>query len=126
MNDKVLIIDDDENMTKLLNVVLKTEFSLSISHSAEEALSLFKDQGFDAIVLDLNMPGKTGLDMIREVRGSKENKWLPIIVLSGKEKSEDRITSLEAGADDYLMKPFNPVELKLRLKRAVERYKLIR
>lgn len=126
MNDKVLIIDDDENMTKLLNVVLKTEFSLSISHSAEEALSLFKDQGFDAIVLDLNMPGKTGLDMIREVRGSEENKWLPIIVLSGKEKSEDRITSLEAGADDYLMKPFNPVELKLRLKRAVERYKLIR
>ena len=125
MNKKVLIIDDDESMTKLLDVVLKSEFTLSISHSVEEGISTFNTKGADAIVLDLNMPGKNGLEMIMEVRKDPKFQWLPIIVLSGKEKSEDRIKSLEAGADDYIIKPFNPVELKLRLSRALERYNLI-
>ena len=121
MEHKVLIVDDDESMTKLLEVVLKSDYQVIISHTLTDGLEQINSKQPSAVVVDLNLDGETGDDLIQTIRRDV-SEWLPVIVLSGKEKSEDRIRCFEMGVDDYLSKPFNPVELKLRLKRHVEKY----
>ena len=104
--ERIIVVDDDLNMTKLLNVMLKSDYEVDVAHSVEAALQNFKTQDYDAVIVDLNIPPESGFELIEKVREDASKKWLPIIVLSGKEKSEDRIKSLELGADDYLTKPF--------------------
>lgn len=122
--NKLLIIDDDVSMTQLLSVVLKSDYKIVAQHTLEAAKDEIRTTSLSGIILDLNLSGDSGLDIISFVR-KEVSKWLPILVLSGKEKSEDRIKCFQEGADDYLMKPFNPVELKMRLNRNVEKYKLL-
>lgn len=124
--EKVLIVDDDPNMTKLLNILLKTDYEVEISHTVKEALQKTEHGGYDSIIIDLNIPNESGYELIEKVRENTSLRWLPIIVLSGKEKSEDRIKSFELGADDYLTKPFNPSELKLRLSLHLKKYQLLK
>lgn len=124
--EKVLIVDDDPNMTKLLNVLLKSDYEVEISHSVREALQKTDQTKYDAVIIDLNIPNESGYQFIEKVREDVSLKWLPIIVLSGKDKSEDRIKSFELGADDYLTKPFNPIELKLRLALHIEKYQVLK
>lgn len=126
MKTKILIADDDKNMTNLLEVILKNDFDITITHSVEAAKKELINNDFYAIILDINMPGESGISLIEYVRRDLGFEWLPLIVLSGKEKSEDRIKSFENGADDHIVKPFNPIELKLRLQRAIKRYTLIK
>lgn len=123
---KVLIVDDDQNMTKLLNVILKAEYEVDISHSVKDALKKMDQENYDSVIIDLNIPNESGYQFIEKVRESASLKWLPILVLSGKDKSEDRIKSFELGADDYLIKPFNPTELKLRLGLHLEKFQILK
>ncbi|MGB0347514.1 MAG: response regulator transcription factor [Balneolaceae bacterium] len=123
MKESILVIDDDKNMTRLLEVVLETSYKATIAHTKDDALKSFTNFSYSAVILDLNLNEEDGFGLISAIR--TKSKWLPIIILSGKEKSDDRIKCFKAGVDDYLIKPFNPEELKLRLERSIARHKLI-
>jgi two-component system phosphate regulon response regulator OmpR len=117
----ILIIDDDDKIRDLLKQYLKAnDFIISTAinaNDAEEKLKIFK---FDMAIIDIMMPGKDGLQLTKEIR---ENLDLPIILLTAKGETEDRIKGLEIGAEDYLAKPFEPKELLLRITNIIRRIK---
>jgi len=117
----ILVIDDDDKIRDLLKQYLKkNNFLVSTSHDAadaEEKISLVK---FDLAIVDIMMPGKDGLQLTKEIR---EKIDLPIILLTAKGETEDRIKGLEFGAEDYLPKPFEPKELLLRIHNVLKRIK---
>ena len=124
MNDfeaHILVVDDDEGIRTLVKQYLtQNNFLVSTAESSEEAekkISLIK---FDLIVLDIMMPGKSGLEFTQE----KKNKLnTPIILLTAKGQASERVEGLEVGADDYLPKPFEPKELILRIKNIIKKTK---
>jgi len=117
----ILVIDDDDKIRDLLKQYLKkNNFLVSTSHDAidaQEKISLIK---FDLAIVDIMMPGKDGLQLTKEIR---EKIDLPIILLTAKGETEDRIKGLEYGAEDYLPKPFEPKELLLRIHNILKRVK---
>lgn len=114
----ILVVDDDDRLRDLLQRYLTEQnFTVNVAASADDALSAMQGQHFDAMVLDIMMPGKDGLTLAREL----ENQDIPILILSAKGEPEDRIVGLEAGVDDYLTKPFEPEELVLRIKSLLKR-----
>tara|TARA_B110000238_G_scaffold3132_1_gene3121 strand:- start:76 stop:753 length:678 start_codon:yes stop_codon:yes gene_type:complete len=117
MNDfiaHILVVDDDDGIRVLVKQYLqKNNFLVTTSGSAENAQEKVSIIKFDLIILDVMMPGKTGLDFIKE---NKSKIDTPIILLTAKGETEDRVDGLEIGADDYLPKPFEPKELILRIK----------
>jgi two-component system phosphate regulon response regulator OmpR len=117
----ILVIDDDDKIRELLKQYLKNNnFIISTAINAtdaEEKLKIFK---FDMAIIDIMMPGKDGLQLTKEIR---ENLDLPIILLTAKGETEDRIKGLEIGAEDYLAKPFEPKELLLRITNIIRRIK---
>jgi len=121
----LLLIDDQPVMGILLKSKLENDFIVEIKHNGQEALSWIMDGNIpDGIVLDLNMPEMNGIEFIKEVRKFNYFEKVPLIVLSGEESVNSRITAFEEGADDFLMKPFNPAELKVRINRFFDRYYL--
>ncbi len=110
----ILVVDDDEGIRNLVKQYLsENNFLVTTSDSAEDANLKIQIIKFDLIVLDIMMPGKTGLEFTKENR-NKINT--PIILLTAKGESSERVAGLETGADDYLPKPFEPKELILRIK----------
>jgi two-component system phosphate regulon response regulator OmpR len=108
----LLVVDDDAKLRALLQRYLSSNgFRVSAAADAEEARTLMKSMAFDLLILDVMMPGESGLDLTRAVRA---NSQTPILILTARGDSEDRIAGLENGADDYLPKPFEPRELLLR------------
>jgi two-component system, OmpR family, phosphate regulon response regulator OmpR len=108
----LLVVDDDAKLRALLQRYLSSNgFRVSAAADAEEARALMKSMAFDLLILDVMMPGESGLDLTRSVRASSQT---PILILTARGESEDRIAGLENGADDYLPKPFEPRELLLR------------
>jgi two-component system phosphate regulon response regulator OmpR len=115
----LLIVDDDERIRGLLQkFLMRNGFMSSIARDAAHARRLLEGLAFDLIVLDVMMPGEDGLSLCRDIR---ETKGTPILLLTAKGEAEDRITGLEAGADDYLAKPFEPKELLLRINAILRR-----
>jgi len=109
----ILVVDDDERIRTLIQRYLTQEgFVVSCAADALETKTILNKCSFDAIVLDVMMPGQDGMSLTQELR--PENKT-PIILLTALGETEDRIKGLESGADDYLPKPFEPKELALRL-----------
>jgi len=118
---KILVVDDDEKIKKLISIYLENEgFSTTLADDAEEALELLKDEDFDLIILDVMLPKIDGIEACIMIR---EERTLPIIMLSAKSEDLDKIQGLSSGADDYLTKPFNPLELIARVKSQLRRYK---
>ena len=110
----ILVVDDDNGIRSLVKEFLnKNNFLVTTSCSAEDATSKVLIIKFDLIVLDVMMTGKSGLDFIKE---NKKSIDTPIILLTARGESNDRVEGLEVGADDYLAKPFEPKELVLRIK----------
>ena len=110
----ILVVDDDDRIRNLVKEYLsKNNFLVSTAENAESAQKKIMAVKFDLIVLDVMMPGKSGLEFISENKNSINT---PIILLTAKGDSDDRIEGLEIGADDYLAKPFEPKELNLRIK----------
>ena len=110
----ILIVDDDKGIRELVKEYLdQNNFITSTAESAENAKEKMKLIKFDLIILDIMMPGKSGLEFLKE---NKHNIDTPIILLTAKGEALDRIEGLETGADDYLPKPFEPKELILRIK----------
>ena len=110
----ILVVDDDDGIRSLVKQYLnENNFLVTTSSSAENAKEKVSIIKFDLIVLDVMMTGKSGLDFIKE---NKKTINTPIILLTAKGESNDRVEGLEIGADDYLAKPFEPKELVLRIK----------
>ncbi|MGG3195805.1 response regulator transcription factor [Priestia aryabhattai] len=121
MKDRILIIDDDEQIRNLIAIYLENEgFEALKVSNAVCGLALLEEQEVDLIVLDIMMPQMNGIDAAFKIR---EEKNMPIIMLSAKSEDMDKISGLTAGADDYLTKPFNPLELIARVKSQIRRYK---
>ena len=117
----ILVIDDDDGIRGLVKQFLnQNNYLVSTASSAEDAQKKILLIDFDLIVLDIMMPGKSGLEFIQE---NKNNIFTPIILLTAKGEPDERIEGLEVGADDYLPKPFEPKELILRIKAILNRTK---
>jgi two-component system phosphate regulon response regulator OmpR len=119
MNTKVLIVDDDERLQKLLGEYLRG-FGYSIAHLTEgkHAVGRVRDLSPHLVILDIMLPDSDGLDILRELR---RHSAVPVIMLTARGEDTDRIVGLELGADDYLPKPFNPRELLARMKAVLRR-----
>ena len=119
----ILVVDDDEGIRLLVKKYLnENNFLVSTAKSAEDASKKIEIIKFDLIILDIMMPGKSGLDFIQE---NRKNLETPIILLTAKGEPNERIEGLEVGADDYLPKPFEPKELILRIKNILNKTKKI-
>ena len=117
----ILVVDDDDGIRSLVKQYLnENNFLVTTSNSAENAQEKVLIIKFDLIVLDVMMPGKSGLEFIKE---NKSKIDTPIILLTAKGEAEDRVGGLEIGADDYLPKPFEPKELTLRIKNILDKTK---
>ncbi len=121
MSDKILIVDDEVEIADLIETYLKSEnYSVFKFYSAKEALECIQTMEFDLAVLDVMMPEIDGLALCRRIR---EKYTYPIIMLTAKDGEIDKITGLTLGADDYMTKPFLPLELVARIKSQLRRYK---
>ena len=110
----ILVVDDDDGIRNLVKEYLNQhEFLVTTANSAEDAFEKVKIMKFDLIVLDIMMPGKSGLEFTKEKKNIINT---PIILLTAKGEASERVEGLEIGADDYLPKPFEPKELVLRIK----------
>ena len=115
----LLLVDDDKRILSLLSAYLsKNEFLISSARNSTEARCLLDYFEFDLLIIDIMMPGESGLDLLESIR---KQTSVPAIFLSAKGESKDKISGLEIGADDYLSKPFEPKELLLRLERLLIR-----
>ncbi|MEM8784822.1 MAG: response regulator [Pseudomonadota bacterium] len=115
----MLVVEDDRRIRDLLGRFLKDQgYRVTLAASAEEARGLLAGLAFDLMVLDIMLPGESGLELTRSLRQADD---VPIILLTARGEPEDRIRGLEHGADDYLAKPFEPMELLLRVKSILKR-----
>lgn len=119
--ERILIVDDEKEIRDLIDIYLKGEGYETIkAENGEEALHILKANDIDLIILDIMMPKVNGIEACLKIREEKE---MPIIMLSAKSEDMDKILGLNTGADDYLTKPFNPLELVARVKSQIRRYK---
>jgi len=118
-NPHILVVDDDTRLRELLRKYLMEQgFRVTTAEEASDARQRMESLSFDLIVLDIMMPGESGLDLTRSLRTSSS---VPILLLTAMGESSDRIDGLESGADDYLTKPFEPRELVLRIRSILRR-----
>ena len=119
----ILVVDDDEGIRSLVKKYLnENDFLITTAENAEDATKKMEIIKFDMIILDIMMPGKSGLQFIRD---NKDKIETPIILLTAKGNADERVEGLEIGADDYLPKPFEPKELLLRIKNILKKTKEI-
>ena len=117
----ILVVDDDEGIRSLVKKYLdEKNYLVTTAHNAENASEKVKVIKFDLIILDIMMPGKSGLDFLKE---HKKDINTPVILLTAKGEPIERVEGLEMGADDYLPKPFEPKELDLRIKNIINKTK---
>jgi two-component system phosphate regulon response regulator OmpR len=122
LNGHILVVDDDDGIRDLVKQYLtENNFLITTANNAEDAKEKISIIKFDLIVLDIMMPGKTGLEFTLE---NKDKINTPIILLTAKGEATERIKGLEVGADDYLPKPFEPKELILRIKNILNKTKV--
>lgn len=119
MASRILIVDDDQDICSLVKSYLeRSEFEVEVAHDGVEARSAVDRGTFDLLLLDVMLPGRSGLDLCRDVRAASD---VPIIMLTAMGQLADKVTGLELGADDYIVKPFEPRELLARARAAVRR-----
>jgi len=118
-NLHILVVDDDDRIRELLKQYLqKNNFIVSTATNSQDAKKKLEIVKFDILILDIMMPGESGLSLTKEF---KKNNTTPVILLTAKGETKDRIEGLELGADDYLGKPFDPKELLLRIKNILKK-----
>lgn len=116
---KILIVDDDENIAELIGLYLTKEcFDTHIVNDGESAIKAVTEYAPNLVLLDIMLPGIDGYEVLREIR--KDSK-LPVIMLSAKGETFDKVLGLELGADDYIMKPFDSKEMVARVKAVLRR-----
>ncbi len=114
MNARILVVDDDTALAEMIGIVLRSEgFDLAFSADGSQALEAFRDSRPDLVLLDLMLPGIDGIEVCRLIRAES---GVPIIMLTARSDTADVVQGLESGADDYVVKPFNPKELVARIR----------
>ncbi len=117
---RILVVDDEPSVRQALARALSLErYDVALAADASEALVLLETSGCDAIVLDVSMPGMSGLDLCRRLRGGGD--LTPVLMLTARDAIDDRVAGLDAGADDYLVKPFALRELMARVRALLRR-----
>ena len=120
---KILVVDDDPNILQLINLYLTLEgFEVVTAEAGDEALRKFKSDPPNMMLLDVMLPGMDGWQVCREVRKVSN---IPIIMLTAKDETFDKVLGLELGADDYIVKPFDTKELVARIKAVLRRYQTL-
>ncbi len=120
MSEKILIVDDEKEIADLVSVYLQNDgYEVFAFYDARSALEMLEREAVDLAVLDVMLPDMDGFALCRKIR---ENYFFPIIMLTAKTEDMDKITGLTVGADDYITKPFNPLELVARVKTQLRRY----
>lgn len=118
---RILVVDDEKEIADLLELYLISDgFQVKKAYDAQEGLRIMKNEKIDLVLLDIMMPNIDGLEMCRRIR---ETNNVPIIMVSAKTQELDKIVGLTTGADDYVTKPFNPLELMARVKSQLRRYR---
>src|SRR5207244_1195572 len=118
----LLVVDDDARLRDLLRRYLSENgFRVTVAADAKEARANLASFAFDLIVLDVMMPGESGLDLTGALRAGGRGPRLPVLLLTAMAEPEDRVNGLEQGADDFLAKPFEPRELVLSIRNIIER-----
>ena len=116
---RILVIDDDDALSEMLEIVLGSEgFEARCCRTGDAALSAFRDYRPDLVLLDLMLPGRDGVDVCRDIRAES---GVPVVMLTARSDTSDVVHGLEAGADDYITKPFSPRELVARLRAVMRR-----
>ena len=117
---RILLAEDEAGLARGLQYLLeKSNFSVDVVHRGDDALDYFHSTVYDAVILDIMMPGKNGLEVLAQIRTEKSS--VPIMMLTAKAEIEDRVIGLEKGADDYLPKPFATKEFLARVKALLRR-----
>ena len=117
---KILVVDDDKEIVKAIEIYLgKENYKIIKAYDGEQALEEIKKNEIQLVILDIMMPNKDGIETLEEIR---KDKNIPVIMLSAKSEDIDKINGLNVGADDYVTKPFNPVELIARVNALIRRY----
>src|SRR5262249_7765260 len=120
---RILIAEDDTALAGFIRKGLEAEhYAVDVSSDGEQARALAAEFDYDLVVLDLNLPRLDGISILRDVRGRKPN--IPILILTARGRVEDRVLCLDAGADDYLVKPFSFSELSARVRALLRRSRL--
>ena len=110
----IMVVDDDQDLAEMLGIVLTGEgYEVNLVNRGDEVIAAFESQTPDLILLDIMLPGIDGVQVCKLIR---EKSMVPIVMLTAKGETQDVVSGLEAGADDYMVKPFNPAELVARLK----------
>ena len=121
MPEKILVVDDEPEIADLVELYLQNEnYEVLKFYGAAEALECIESAGLDLAILDVMLPGSSGFSICQKIR---ERHNYPVIMLTAKIEETDRITGLTLGADDYVVKPFRPLELVARVKAQLRRYK---
>ncbi len=116
----ILVCDDDKDIVSAIEIYLSKEgYNVLKAYNGEEALKIIKDNAIHLVILDIMMPVKDGIETLNEIR---KVETIPVIMLSAKSEDEDKINGLNLGADDYVTKPFNPLELIARVNSGIRRY----
>ena len=116
----ILVVDDEKEIADLVEIYLVSDgYKVYKAQNAQDGLKILDENNIELVLLDVMMPGMNGLDMCRKIR---ETKNIPIIMISAKSNDLDKIVGLGVGADDYVTKPFNPLELTARVKSQIRRY----
>ncbi len=116
----ILVVDDDKEIVNAIDIYLRKEgYKIYKAYNGEEAMEVLKNEEIHLIILDVMMPKKDGLETLEEIR---KNKTIPVIMLSAKSEDYDKIEGLDLGADDYVTKPFSPLELIARVNSNIRRY----
>ena len=121
MKRNILIIDDKIAIAKIIAVYLSKEYDITYFNTPVKAIQwLFEGNRPDIIILDIKMPEMNGDEFLAYLKRNGLYKDIPVVVLSGEESSDIRIKMLEEGAEDFILKPFNPMELKIRIRKVLK------
>lgn len=121
MNEKILVVEDDEEIAEVIKEYLgKREYKVVWASTGKEGMDEFNNDKFDLLMIDIMMPEMNGFTLCKNIRLKSE---VPIIIISAKNRDEDKVKGLKLGADDYLTKPFSLIELEARVESHLRRYK---
>ena len=120
MTHQILVVEDDPDISNLLKLYLEAnDYSILCVSDGESALEIFECEDISCIILDVMLPKRSGFDVVKKIRNKNS---VPIIIISAKDQEADKILGLNLGADDYITKPFNPVEVAARVRSQLRRY----